>query len=106
MIGLHLRGKGLYRSHRGFSVYVAGSAWTGALGLGHDAMIHPDTSDVSDDRENTFTELRYNPLNVASRSNSSSLEVLSAAAGWGHSAYIVSNQKADKVSTTLLVCGR
>ena len=93
----------LYRSPRSFSVYVAGSAWTGALGLGHDAMSHPDISEVSDEeRENKFTELHYNPVQLHTP-HSHELVVLSAAAGWGHSAYIVVD---PLLTTRLLVCGR
>jgi len=87
--------------HCYMSVYVAGSAWTGALGLGHNAMIQPDTSDVSDDdREDTFTELRYK--NSLPDSIEVLDEILNVAAGWGHSAFIVTNQNTPR----LLVCGR
>ena len=69
------------------NVYVSGHGWTGALGQGSDIMTDSQKSSVSpSERDNDFISLDIP-------------NVTNAAAGWGHTALITSDNK-------LLVCGR
>ena len=88
---------------RTMSVFVTGHGWTGALGLGRNAMVDGVVSDgslvVGGEGTEELVEL---PDDCFGRSSDTS--IVAGAAGWGHSAFIA--QDNSNGANSLYVTGR
>jgi hypothetical protein len=95
------------------SIFVTGHGWTGALGLGMEAMVDGEISDGSlvagGEGTEELIELRRDALASGGGGGTDTTDgeppiVTAAAAGWGHSAFIA--QDASTGRSALYVAGR
>jgi len=106
-----------YGSSSSSVVYTSGQGWTGALGQGTTGMLTPDMSDVTEEeRDNLFRTVRIEDMEMEVESSSGTTtinsRVVGGAAGWGHTALIITKSSSESSSSPvvktsqLLISGR
>lgn len=94
------------------AVYATGHGWTGALGLGREAMVDGAISegDLVGGGEGNEELVPVHRLQgqqgPRKKQRTACSTVAAAAAGWGHSAYVVQSSSAESSPTSLLIAGR
>lgn len=91
-------------SRRSLAVYVTGEGWTGALGTGD--LTTNDNGPPDDDTP--LIELVFPGYSIdgGSVENSEPPRILSAAAGWGHTAIVAQRKGGSDTCPRLFLCGR